>query len=151
MGATTDFLCFVHVVLLCAFLCSFFCFEPTHSSCIPSSIPTLSLFHSLTGEEAVDQTQANHSSRARLVFFEKMCRKHPPLINDLLESYVKVRANAEVNTTPVRDMRGIHCGGSGACWWWWCMLLVFGCCVWSLLVPRLQCGCRGVVTLGLVY
>ena len=68
----------------------------------------------------MDQTQANHSSRARLVFFEKMCRKHPPLINDLLESYVKVRANAEVNTTPVRDMRGIVVvvdvvGGGGAC------------------------------------
>jgi hypothetical protein len=50
-------------------------------------------------EDALDPTQANQQSRQRLIFFEKLCRKHPPLINVMLKCYVTVRESEELKAT----------------------------------------------------
>ena len=54
---------------------------------------------SMNGEEPLNEQDANDRSKIRLIFFEKMCRKHPPLINDMLKSYVTVRADTAVRTS----------------------------------------------------
>jgi len=54
---------------------------------------------SLQGETPLSEQEASDRSRVRLHFFLLLCRRHPPLLNDLLASYVSTREDPVLRIT----------------------------------------------------